>query len=265
MKTILITGGTDGIGKLVAIKLAKDRHRILLHGRNTEKLERSISEIKALTHNENVKGLVADLSDFEAIEGMIQKLHDTQSNIDVLINNAGVYNSKVQQNGNNLDMRFVVNYFAPFLLTNGLIELLNKSNSPRIINLSSAAQSSVSLEALSGIQNVAAPSAYAQSKLALTMWSFYFAKQHPEINTIAVNPGSLLNTKMVKEAFGQHWDTADKGATILYDLAVSEKYDDSSGKYFDNDKGSFNTAYSDAYDQEKMEKLISKTEKILNR
>ena len=79
------------------------------------------------------------------------------------------------------------------------------------------------IEALKGNANLSTQESYAQSKLALTMWSFYFAKTNSKIMTIAVNPGSLLNTNMVKEAYGHHWSLADKGADILYELATSEK------------------------------------------
>ena len=94
------------------------------------------------------------------------------------------------------------------------------------------------------------------------MWSFYLAKTLPDINVIAVNPGSLLNTNMVKEAFGNHWSSADKGANILYELAVSDDYQDASGKYFDNDRGNFAKAHTDAYDEKKIDKLIATTAKI---
>lgn len=264
MKTLLITGSTDGIGKLTATKLAKDGHRILAHGRNSEKLQEAISEIKASAQNDKVNGYVSDLSDFGSIQKMMAQLTKEHSKIDVIINNAGVYNSKIQQNKNKLDIRFAVNYFAPYILTNGLLPLLKNSSSPRVINLSSAAQATVSLEALQGKESLSTQSAYAQSKLALTMWSFDFAQSNPEINTIAVNPGSLLNTKMVQEAFGQHWASADKGADILYELAISEKFANVNGKYFDNDKGTLSNAHSDAYNQEKITMLISETEKILN-
>ena len=264
MKTILITGSTDGIGKLAAIKLAKDGHKLLLHGRNKEKLEQIIAEVKALSNNENINTFISDLSNFGSIQKMVAAIANHYDSIDVLINNAGVFNSKVQQNQDNLDMRFAVNYFAPFLLSNALLPLLEKSDAPRLINLSSAAQAAISLDALKGFQVLSAQTAYAQSKLALTMWSFEFAKKHPKINTIAVNPGSLLNTKMVQDAFGRYWDSADKGADILYELATSEKHASNSGKYFDNDKGAFNKAHPDAYNQEKITRLISETEKILN-
>ncbi len=264
MKTILITGSTDGVGKLTAMKLAKSGHQMLLHGRNSEKLKNTISEIKEIPRNENVHGFVSDLSDFDSIEKMITEISNEFSSIDVLINNAGVFKSADKQNKDNLDMRFAVNYFAPYLLTNGLLTILKSSNSPRIINLSSAAQSTVTIEALKGTKFISSNEAYAESKLALTMWSFAFAKSNPSITTIAVNPGSLLNTNMVKEAYGHHWSSADKGADILYELAVLEKYEESNGKYFDNDKGIFSNAHNDAYNQEKINELISETSKILN-
>lgn len=265
MKTILITGSTDGVGKLTAMKLAKGGHQILLHGRNPEKLKNTISEIKKNTGNSKISGFVSDLSDFNSIEKMIAEISNEFSFIDILINNAGVFKSSVKQNKDYLDMRFVVNYLAPYLLTNGLLHILKNSNSPKIINLSSAAQSTVSIEALKGNELLSSNETYAQSKLALTMWSFAFAKANPSITTIAVNPGSLLNTNMVKEAYGHHWSSVDKGADILYELAISEKHKESNGKYFDNDKGTFSNAHRDSYNQKKINHLILETNKILKK
>jgi len=120
---------------------------------------------------------------------------------------------------------------------------------------------------LTGKERQSERSTYGQSKLALTMWSFRLAKKLENISVIAVNPGSLLNTNMVREAFGQFWSSADKGGNILYDLAISEEYEGGSGKYFDNDKGdmkgTFGEAHPDAYDEAKIDKLIGVTEEIL--
>lgn len=190
---------------------------------------------------------------------MAHQAKEDISKLDVLINNAGVYKSSNSYNKDGLDIRFVVNYLAPFLLTNDLINLLKKVASPRIINLSSAAQSSINYEVLTGVKKSSASESYAQRKFALTMWSFYLAKKEPDINVIAVNPGSLLNTNMVKEAFGNYWSPADKGANILYKLALSEDYKGVTGKYFDNDKGTFAEAHLDAYDGNKINKLIATT------
>ena len=271
-KIVLITGSTDGIGKLTGTKLAQEGHEVYLHGRNPDKLATVISEIKEQTKNENVKGFVADFSDLDAVKQMTRQIGQELSKIDVLINNAGVYKSSKSQNDDGLDLRFVVNYLAPFLLTNELIPLLKQGEKSRVINLSSAAQSSIDYEVLTGVETRSRQKrgalrsqgeTYAQSKLALTMWSFYLAKREPDINAIAVNPGSLLNTKMVKEAFGNHWSSADKGATILYELAVSDDYQDASGKYFDNDNGTFAKAHPDVYNEKKIDKLIATTIKIL--
>lgn len=273
---ILITGSTDGIGKLASIKLAKDGHAIYLHGRSADKLARVIAEVKAESGNDNIGGFVADLSDLTVTKAIAKKIASELPKLDVLINNAGIFQSPVDKTaidktGHSYDIRFSVNYFAPYLLTQQLLSSLKASDTPRIINLSSAAQAPVSLDALAGKAPIDVQSAYAQSKLALTMWSFYLAKVEPSITTIAVNPGSLLNTNMVKEAYGQHWSSADKGANVLYQLAVSEKFSKDSGKYFDNDLspkdgialGDFNRAHADAYDETKIAKLIQATQEIL--
>ncbi|THB80215.1 MAG: SDR family NAD(P)-dependent oxidoreductase [Desulfobacteraceae bacterium] len=262
-KIILVTGSTDGVGKLTAAKLAGNGHAVYLHGRSPEKLDATISEIRTMTKNEKVDGFVADFSDPDGVRQMVDQVNRDLSKMDILINNAGVFKSPEEYNKNGLDMRFAVNYFAPYLLTQGLISLLNKGSDPRVINLSSAAQSPVSLNALSGQESVSDWESYAQSKLALTMWSFHLAQACPEIAVIAVNPGSLLNTRMVAEAFGHHRSSADKGADILYDLAVSDKYKGITGKYFDNDQGCFAQAHPEAYRKTEVDRLIHATGNLI--
>ena len=264
MKTIIITGSTDGIGKLTALKLANEGHTIYVHGRSEEKVNRVVSAIKNESNNENVKGFVADFSDLEVVQNFANKINNEIPKIDILINNAGIFKSPSEKTKDGLDIRMVVNYLAPYLLTNTILSKVQNSDEPRIINLSSAAQAPVSIEALQGAKALSTQEAYAQSKLALTMWSFVFSTENQNIVTIAVNPGSLLNTKMVKEAYGQFWSSADKGADILVELALSGKHAENNGKYFDNDKGSFSEAHTDAYNFEKINSLIVETNKMLN-
>ena len=266
-KTILITGSTDGIGKLAAIKLAKDRHALYLHGRNSEKLHNVIAEVKQVSGNNNIDGFVADFSDMNAVRSMSKDISEKLSKINVLINNAGIFKSPVDKTKDGLDIRFAVNYFAPYILTNMLLPLLEATTDGRIINLSSAAQSKVRIGALNGEAEVNVSEAYAQSKLALTMWSFDLAKRLEKTSVIAVNPGSLLNTRMANEAYGQHWSPATKGSNILYELAVSDEYNGITGKYFDNDKGNpkgiFCQAHSDAYDEKLIAELLANTKDVL--
>ncbi|MEJ1221840.1 SDR family NAD(P)-dependent oxidoreductase [Sediminicola sp. 1XM1-17] len=268
-KIILITGSTDGIGKLTAMKLAGNGHTVYVHGRNKAKLEAVISEIKEASNNQNVKGFLADFSDLDAVSKMAEQVKNEVPAIDVMINNAGVYNSKTPKNKDGLDIRFVVNYLAPYVLTHALLPKLKKAVAPRIINLSSAAQATVDEDVIRGKQQVSDNAAYAQSKLALTMWSFHLAQAEPNIVVIAVNPGSLLNTKMVQEAFGEYWSPTKKGVDILYDLALLNTYSNDSGKYFDNDKGNpkgvFGPAHADASDEGKITTMLDLTENILER
>ncbi|NOQ28010.1 MAG: SDR family NAD(P)-dependent oxidoreductase [Bacteroidales bacterium] len=263
-KNILITGSTDGIGKIAAMMFAKEGHTVLIHGRNKVKLSETLSEIKLKTNNENVQGFVADFSDLDSVKQMAEQIKQEISKIDILINNAGVYNSPDSDNKDGLDIRLTVNYLAPYLLTNDLLPLLEKGFESRIINLASAAQSPVSIDVLLGKVKKNQGETYAQSKLALSMWSFWLARSLQNISVIAVNPGSLLNTKMANEAFGTHWAPAEKGANIIYDLAISEEHKSITGKYFDNDSGAFANAHPDAYNEATINKLIEVTESIIN-
>lgn len=268
MKNILITGSTDGIGKLAAEKLANDGHRIYLHGRNADKLNTVIAELKAATGNDNISGFVADFSDMNAVRQMATQVTAELDSLDVLINNAGIFKTPVEQTVDGYDIRFAVNYFAPFILTEALLPLLNKTDAPRVVNLSSAAQATVSLNTVAGKEFLGANATYAQSKLALTMWNNYLAQTEPKITFVAVNPGSLLNTNMAAAAYGQYWSSADKGGNILYELAVSNEYADASSKYFNNDKGdpkgAFDSAHPDAYNAALIEALITKTHELLS-
>lgn len=262
-KKILITGSTDGIGRLVAIQFAKEGQQLLLHGRSPEKLQQLLADIKSEVKDADVESYVADFGDFEAVKKMAQSIEQKHDQLDVLINNAGVFRSMLSSNDSGMDIRMAVNYYAPYILTHALIPLLEKSEGARIINLSSAAQASISEALLTGKQQGPERDAYAQSKLAITMWSFYLAKKHPQLNVIAVNPGSLLNTKMAREAFGNFWSPAEKGSDILYELALSPSLQQASGKYFNNDTGAFEKAHPDAYKDEEVAKLIRLTEQIL--
>ena len=276
-KTILITGSTDGIGKLAALKLAEAGHQVYLHGRDADKLASVIAEVQAVATGaavDNINGFVADFSDLTDVLKMAAEVNEKLPKLDVLINNAGIYTTASATTKDKLDIRFVVNYLAPYTLTNALLPLLKKPGKARIVNLSSAAQAPISYKAFVGQESLNDKAAYAQSKLALTMWSMDLAETvaSHDINVIAVNPGSLLNTKMVNEAYGEYWSSADKGANILTELAISDEFAGDTGKYFDNDikdgahgdaKGAFGQPHADALDKEAIAELQRQTQQVL--
>ena len=249
-KTILITGSTDGIGLETAKMLVNDGHNVILHGRSDAKLEAAKSELSQLSSEWGGRAYMADLSELAGIDSLAEALTRDFSKIDVLINNAGVYKTPNPLAQNGLDIRFMVNTIAPAVLTDALMPLLGSEG--RVISLSSAAQAPVSLDALAGQVRVGDMDAYSQSKLALTMWSSQMAKEHPSGPVfIAVNPGSLLASKMVKEGFGVAGNDIRIGAEILSRLSLAPEAAAASGKYFDNDRGSFGPPHADGQNSQK--------------
>ncbi|WP_163849565.1 SDR family NAD(P)-dependent oxidoreductase [Pseudooceanicola aestuarii] len=235
-KTILITGATDGIGLLTARMLAKDGHTLLLHGRSAEKLTAAVQSVS--TSGAAPRTYRADLSQLEEVSALAGEITAGHERIDVLINNAGVLKTPQPRTAQGLDARFVVNTIAPYLLTRRLLPILPARG--RVVNLSSAAQARVDVAALRGQRSLDHMAAYAQSKLAITIWTQEMARAQPDGPAfIAVNPGSLLASKMVREGFGMTGNDLSIGAEILCRAALSEEFAGATGRYFDNDAGGF--------------------------
>ncbi len=237
-KTILITGATDGIGLLTAQLLAEKGHKLLLHGRSAEKLEAAKASV-----GDGAGTYLADLSSLDATAELAERVKNDHASLDVLINNAGVLKAPKPMLQNGQDIRFVVNTLAPYVLTKALLPIMPADG--RILNLSSAAQAPVNIDALMGGVVQDDMTAYAQSKLAITIWSQVMAAElgdGPAV--IAVNPGSLLASKMVKDGFGIAGNDLRIGADILCQLALDEAHAQDSGRYWDNDIGQFGPAHA---------------------
>lgn len=239
-KTILITGATDGIGLETARRLAAQGHHLLIHGRSVAKLAAAQADLAAIAGAGPVEVFEADLSDLEAVNRLADQILNRAAPLDVLINNAGVFRVPAPVLPDGQDLRFVVNTMAPYLLTRRLWTLLGGAG--RVVNLSSAAQAPVDLAALEGHAGpLEAMEAYAQSKLAITMWTRHVARDTGQAGpmVVAVNPGSLLASKMVREGFGVAGNDLSIGAAILIRAALSDDFAQASGQYFDNDAGRF--------------------------
>ncbi|GLO62599.1 oxidoreductase [Vibrio sp. MACH09] len=263
-KTILITGATDGIGYETTKMLASQGHHLLIHGRSMSKLSAVKEELESLSDVGQVSAYLCDLSILADVEAFARKLLEQQTKLDVLINNAGIYNVDHVSTEEGLDVRFAVNTFAPYLLTKRLLDLFQPDG--RIINLSSAAQSTVSLEELVSEGSTLPDNIiYAQSKLAITMWSRALAAtigaSGPSV--IAVNPASLLGSKMVKQAYGVAGGDLQIGADVLCRAALSEQFSNATGLYFDNDIGQFSSPHPDALDKQKTQQLVDVIESVL--
>lgn len=262
-KTILITGSTDGIGLETAKLLATKGHNIILHGRSATKLQTAEQSVSSLTNSSQIETYLADFARLQDVQSFANAIQNKYEKIDVLINNAGIFKTSVTTTQYDIDVRFVVNTISPYLLTKSLLPLFAASG--RVINLSSAAQSSVNIDALTGSIGLSdSMAAYSQSKLALTMWSYALAsviKAGPSI--ITINPGSMLASKMVQESFGVVGNDIKIGAEILDKAALDNMFLDASGKYFDNDVGQFSSPHPDALDSEKCDNLVAVLEELI--
>lgn len=263
-KTILITGSTDGIGLATAKALAAKDHHVLIHGRNPEKIkliQQTLSDANGAGH---IESYVADLSRPGEVLALANAVSDRHDKLDVLVNNAGIYKTPNPITPDGLDVRFAVNTIAPYLLTQKLMPLLTTNS--RVINVASAAQSPVNPEALTGkITFSNDMNAYAQSKLALIMWSQLMGNLHKPYGPIfiAVNPGSLLATKMVREGLGMTGNDVHIGSGILTRLALDNEFTTATGQYFDNDAGRFNSPHADTLDTKKVEEIVKTLDSII--
>ncbi|SFR47460.1 short chain dehydrogenase [Yoonia tamlensis] len=256
-KTILITGATDGIGLLTAKMLAAQGHLILMHGRNADKLAAAAKEVGGKSET-----YLADLTRLGEVTAMADEILERHKTLDVLINNAGIFKTAETRTPDGLDIRFMVNSFAPYVLTNRLLPIIPKSG--RVVNLSSAAQAPVDLAAMAGKGHLGDGTAYAQSKLAITVWSREMARALPDGPVIvAVNPGSLLASKMVKEGYGIAGNDLAIGADILCEASLDASFADASGKYFDNDAGQFANPHAAALDVDHSSSIMQEMTRII--
>lgn len=264
-KIILLTGATDGIGLETAKKLASMGHTLLLHGRNETKLNDVVKNLMELPETGIIESYICDLSNLNDVKSFAHQVMKRHQNIDVIINNAGIYKTANAITSDGYDIRFVVNTFAPYLLTQMLSPLLDKE--ARVVNLSSAAQSPVNLLAMEGKLELSDSDAYAQSKLAITMWSRYLGIMNKEMGPIfiAINPGSFLASKMVKDAFGVAGNDINIGVSILVRAALDPDFSDATGKYYDNDNATFASPHPDALDDDKCERIVKSIELTIDK
>jgi len=260
-QVILITGATDGLGKRVARDLAAHGATVLLHGRSREKGEAALQEIRNATGNQKIIYYNADFSSLDAVRRLSEKIQADHARLDVLINNAGLgagmRQSRREKSADGHELRFAVNYLAPFLLTHRLLPLLRRSVPARIVNVASVGQQPIDFDNVMIDNGYNGLRAYRQSKLALVMFTFDLAEELREsgITVNSLHPGSLMPTKMVLETdyFGSPMTTIEEGAQAVEQLVVSPDFEGVSVEYFDGKQRG--RAHPQAYDKEARQRL----------
>jgi NAD(P)-dependent dehydrogenase (short-subunit alcohol dehydrogenase family) len=260
--TILVTGATDGLGKRVALELAAKGATVLLHGRNQERLEAALEEMRTETGSEKLRSYLADFSSLGAVRGLAERILSDEERLDVLVNNAGVIVPERRESEDGYERTFAVNYLAHFLLTRLLLPLLRDSAPARMVNVASAGQSPVDFDDIMLERGYDGMRAYSQSKLAQIMFTFELAErlQGTDVTVNALHPASLMDTKMVIETFGRSMSTVQEGAEATVRLATSPELEGVTGRYFDGRLEA--RANRQAYDAQARKRLWDLSEEL---
>lgn len=242
MKNIIITGSNSGIGKEAALYLAKAGHTIIMLCRDSEKSKQAHQEIISQSGNDQLFLFPVDLADPSAIRNAVEKVQAQFPTIAMLVNNAGLYKTKRSETANGVEMSFAVNFLAPYMLSQLLLENIEASGNGRIINVVSELykNGSINFDDLMITQKYKAGDAYANSKLATVLYTNQLAKETKAtgITVNALHPGVLATDafrdypKFLVKMLNLFLEDPKKGGDRIAYLATSDKVDSISGKYF---------------------------------
>jgi NAD(P)-dependent dehydrogenase (short-subunit alcohol dehydrogenase family) len=228
-KTVLITGSTDGVGRLVALRLAEAGARVLLHGRSQEKGERVQGELRAATGSDRLEYYRADFSALDEVRRLAAAVTAQHERIDLLINNAGIGfgprdGQRRELSADGYELRFAVNYLAGFLLTHLLLPAIRRSAPARIVNVSSLGQQPIDFADVMLAKAYDGVRAYRQSKLAQIMFTIDLAEElaGAGVAVHALHPATYMNTNMVVESGIKPTSTVEQGADAILHVATAD-------------------------------------------
>jgi NAD(P)-dependent dehydrogenase (short-subunit alcohol dehydrogenase family) len=262
MKTILITGATDGLGRGVAFVLAKQGHTLLLHGRNPEKGQALLDEIKKTCRNKNLFYYNADFASLGEIMHLADKIKANHNYLGILINNAGLgVEASRRTTKDGLEMIFQVDYLAAYILTKRLLTLLSTSAPARIVNVASAGQAPINFSDPLLEKHWDGVQAYCQAKLAMIMLAFELASDYAVLGVTinALHPATYMPTKIVK-GFFPVMSTLEEGVEAVVSLAIDPAFEGVTGKYFDHTIEA--APLAQAYDEKARRQLMELSRKL---
>jgi NAD(P)-dependent dehydrogenase (short-subunit alcohol dehydrogenase family) len=252
-RTILVTGATDGLGRVLAHRLASGGASVILHGRDQERLDTTADDIREVHSVRRPATLRADLASLADVRRLAAGVHDTTDRLDVLVSNAGIGGGMPegrtrQTSADGYELRFAVNYLAGFLLTLELLPLLRRSAPARIVNVASIGQHAIDFADLMIERGYGGTRAYGQSKLAQIMSGFELAGRIPaaEVTVNSLHPATYMPTKMVLQEVGHTIDSLEDGLESTARLVCDEELAGVTGRFFDRTRET--RADAQAYD-----------------
>lgn len=208
-KVCLITGANRGIGRETALGLARLGATVLVVCRTQESAEATRSEISAATGNKHIRAYAADFSSQTEVKALVETIKSQETRLDVLINNAATYNVFRTTTTDGLEATFAVNHLAPFILTNGLLDLIRGSAPARIIMVASEAHQRVrDPEDWESRNSYSGDHAYNRSKLANIIYGYDLAGrlEGTGVSVNSVHPGNVV-TPLLQAKFSRWWNS----------------------------------------------------------
>ncbi|XP_054440994.1 dehydrogenase/reductase SDR family member on chromosome X [Pteronotus mesoamericanus] len=255
-RVAIVTGGTAGLGYATAKQLAKLGMRVVIAGNDRAKAEETVRKIQEETWNDKVEFLYCNLASLQSVREFVHTFKKKKLPLHVLVNNAGVMMVPQRKTVDGFEEHFGLNYLGHFLLTNLLLDTLKESGRPgrsaRVVSLSSATHyiGELRLDDLQGSTDYSPHGAYAQSKLALVLFTYHLqrllAAQGSHVTANAADPGvvntdlyrhTYWGTRLFKKLFGRWvFKSPEEGAWTSTYAAVTPELEGLGGRYLYNER-----------------------------
>jgi NAD(P)-dependent dehydrogenase (short-subunit alcohol dehydrogenase family) len=260
----LVTGATDGLGRALAIELARRGAQVLVHGRGDERIAATLGEVTR-PGAAAARGYRADLASLDQVRELAAEVLKAERQLQVLVNNAGIGTSvpgggERMESKDGYELRFAVNYLAGYLLTRELLPLLERSAPARVVNVSSAGQMAIDFDDVMLERGYNSVRAYCQSKLAQVLHTFDLAERLDGTGVTAncLHPATYMPTKIVTTSPAS---SLEEGVEATMRLVGDPELDGVSGRYFDGLREA--AADPQAYDAAARERLRELSERLV--
>jgi NAD(P)-dependent dehydrogenase (short-subunit alcohol dehydrogenase family) len=257
-KTVFITGSTDGVGRYVALELAKQGANLLIHGRDAARAKAVVDEISRGGKG-SARFYQADLSSLADVRKLADAVNADHNKLDIFISNAGIgsrnYGPERRVSADGHELRFAVNYLAGFVLAYRLLPIIKAAAPSRIVNVASLGQAPVDFDNVMLEREYNGVRAYSQSKLSQILFTIDLAAElkGTGVTVNSLHPATYMNTTMVRAGGNTPISTVEQGGAAILHLATGDDMEGRSGLFFNG--MTEQRANAQAYDAEARKKL----------
>jgi NAD(P)-dependent dehydrogenase (short-subunit alcohol dehydrogenase family) len=273
-KSAVVTGGSQGMGKEVARELARLGAAVIIVARDPARTREAIADIEATTGSRSVRFVQADLASLDAVRRAAAEIRESHPVLDILVNNAGGHFLRRLESADGIEQSWAINFAAPFLFTNLLIDSILASTAGRVVNVASNAMSkTLTMADLKRDGGFDSWRAYGEAKLCLVMFTYDLARRLADsrVTVNCLHPG-LVATSVATSAKPEWMPTfvldfiklflltPEQGARTALALAASPDLKDLTGRHFVRGREARSVPIS--YDIEAQERAWSLGERL---